>query len=171
MLTDGGFVGSCLMEASGFWGLSRRVLACDLAFCIALGGIPALRAHSALLLDYVPPEHPPGTPLGNTLRIRPPKLDWRDLEGDFPGSCGSGEGPGASGGNLTVCWAVKMEGSEVVNLNLGWQRRWTPSCIADSPLSTHHGSIPSGGVRLQPSQPPWQEVAGHWSGYRTPYPQ
>ena len=35
-----------------------------------------------------------------------------------------------------------MEGSEVANLNLGWQRRWTPSCIADSPLSTHLGSIP-----------------------------
>ena len=31
----------------------------------------------ALLLDYVPPEEPTGTPLGNTLRIRQPKLDWR----------------------------------------------------------------------------------------------
>ena len=30
--------------------------------------------HCALLLDYVPPEEPPGTPLGNTLRIRRPKL-------------------------------------------------------------------------------------------------
>ena len=37
----------------------------------------ALRAHCALLLDYVPPEEPLGTPLGNTLRIRRPKLDWR----------------------------------------------------------------------------------------------
>ena len=27
-------------------------------------------AHCALLLDYVPPEEPPSTPLGNTLRIR-----------------------------------------------------------------------------------------------------
>ena len=35
-----------------------------------LGGILALRAHYALLLDYVPPEEPLGTPLGNTLRIR-----------------------------------------------------------------------------------------------------
>ena len=34
------------------------------------GGILALRAHCALLLDYVPPEEPPGTPLGNALRIR-----------------------------------------------------------------------------------------------------
>ena len=42
------------------------------------GGILALRAHCALLLDYVPPEEPLGMPLGNTLRIR------RDL----PGSCG-----------------------------------------------------------------------------------
>ena len=31
----------------------------------------------ALLLDYVPPEEPLGTPLGNTLRIRRPKLHWR----------------------------------------------------------------------------------------------
>ena len=41
------------------------------------GGILALRAHCAVLLDYVPPEEPLGTPLGNTLRIRRPKLDWR----------------------------------------------------------------------------------------------
>ena len=41
------------------------------------GGILALRAHCALLLDYVPPEEPLGTPLGNTLRIRRPNLDWR----------------------------------------------------------------------------------------------
>ena len=33
-------------------------------------GIFALRAHCALLLDYVPPEEPPSKPLGNTLRIR-----------------------------------------------------------------------------------------------------
>ena len=36
----------------------------------AKGGIFALRAHCALLLDYVPPEEPPSTPLGNALRIR-----------------------------------------------------------------------------------------------------
>ena len=34
------------------------------------GGIFALRAHCALLLDYVPPEEPPSTSLGNALRIR-----------------------------------------------------------------------------------------------------
>ena len=34
------------------------------------GGIFALRAHCALLLDYVPPEEPPRTPLGNALRVR-----------------------------------------------------------------------------------------------------
>ena len=45
--------------------------------CVVLGGILALRAHCTLLLDYVPPEEPPGTPLGNNLRIRQPKLDWR----------------------------------------------------------------------------------------------
>ena len=42
-----------------------------------LGGNLALRAHCVLLLDYVPPEEPLGTPLGNTLRTRRPKLDWR----------------------------------------------------------------------------------------------
>ena len=41
------------------------------------GGILALRAHCALLLDYAPPEEPLDTPLGNTLRIRRPKMDWR----------------------------------------------------------------------------------------------
>ena len=55
---------------------------------------------------------------------------------------------GLLGGNLTVCWAAEMEGSQVASLNLGWQRRWTPSCIADSLLSTHLGTISSGGVRL-----------------------
>ena len=35
-----------------------------------LGGIFALYAHCALLLDYVPPEEPPSTPLGNALRVR-----------------------------------------------------------------------------------------------------
>ena len=34
------------------------------------GGIFALHAHCTLLLDYVPPEEPPSTPLGNALRIR-----------------------------------------------------------------------------------------------------
>ena len=47
----------------------------------SIGGNPctarALRAHCALLLDYVPHEEPLGTPLGNTLGIRRPKLDWR----------------------------------------------------------------------------------------------
>ena len=41
-----------------------------------VGGILALRAQCALLLDYVPPEEPLGTALGNTLRIRRSKLDW-----------------------------------------------------------------------------------------------
>ena len=37
---------------------------------LLLGGIFALRAHCAVLLDYVPPEEPPSKPLGNALRIR-----------------------------------------------------------------------------------------------------
>ena len=36
----------------------------------SFGGILALRAHCALLLDYVPPEEPLGMPLGNAIRIR-----------------------------------------------------------------------------------------------------
>ena len=35
-----------------------------------VGGILALRAHCGLLVDYVPPEEPVGTPFGNALRIR-----------------------------------------------------------------------------------------------------
>ena len=34
------------------------------------GGMLARRAPGALLLDYVPPEEPPSTPLRNALRIR-----------------------------------------------------------------------------------------------------
>ena len=37
---------------------------------LSMGVIFALRAHCALLLDYVPPEEHLGTPLGNALRIR-----------------------------------------------------------------------------------------------------
>ena len=51
----------------------RCILCCDSLVAEArraLGGIFALRAHCALLLDYVPPEEPPSTPLGNALRIR-----------------------------------------------------------------------------------------------------
>ena len=39
-------------------------------FHVFFRGIFALRAHYALLLDYVPPEEPLGTPLGNALRIK-----------------------------------------------------------------------------------------------------
>ena len=46
---------------------SKELLCCRVH---AKGGILALRAHCALLLDYVPPEEPLGTPLGNALRIR-----------------------------------------------------------------------------------------------------
>ena len=42
----------------------------DTALWGPFGGIFALRAHCALLLDYVPPEEPPSKPLGNALRIR-----------------------------------------------------------------------------------------------------
>ena len=69
------------------WGLEIRCLRFALGLGLRMlqddtmhapyGGILALRAHCALLLDYVPTEEPLGTPLGNTLRIRRPKLDWR----------------------------------------------------------------------------------------------
>ena len=42
----------------------------SLLSCTEWGGMFALRAPGALLLDYVPPEEPPSTPLGNALRIR-----------------------------------------------------------------------------------------------------
>ena len=41
---------------------------------LVFGGMFALRAPGALLLDDVPPEEPPSTPLGNALRITRPKL-------------------------------------------------------------------------------------------------
>ena len=122
---------------------------------LMMWGTLALRAHCALLSDYVPPKEPLGTPLGNTLRIRGPKLDWRGPGWGPSRFLWHGEGPGPLGGNLTACWAPEIEGSQVVSLNFRWQRRWTPSCSADSPVSTHLGSIPGGGVRFQPSQPPW----------------
>ena len=60
----------------GIWGRlpwgGRLGLAVRVAFCCrcVFAGIFALRAHCALLLDYVPPEEPPTTPLGNALRIK-----------------------------------------------------------------------------------------------------
>ena len=42
---------------------------CSIA-TVVYGGMFARRAPGALLLDYVPPEEPPSTPLGNALRIR-----------------------------------------------------------------------------------------------------
>ena len=131
----------------------KAVKPLDWAVC---GGTLALHAHCALLLDYVPPEEPLGTPpLETPLELGDPNWTGGDLEGDLPGSCGMVKDQRPLGENLTVCWAAEMSGNQVASLNLGWQRRWTPSCIADSPLSTHLSSIPSGGVRLQPSQPPW----------------
>ena len=53
---------------------SDATFACQLC---SKGGILALHAHCTLLLDYVPPEELQSTPLGNTLRIRRPNLDWR----------------------------------------------------------------------------------------------
>ena len=46
------------------------------------GGILALHAHCALLLDYVPPEEPLGTPLGNTM-VTQTGLEGT-LRGTFP---------------------------------------------------------------------------------------
>ena len=48
------------LENGLFWG----------SLCTARALRAALRAHCALLLDYVPPEEPPSKPLGNALRIR-----------------------------------------------------------------------------------------------------
>ena len=73
------------------------------------------------------------------------------LRGTFPVLVAVVKGQGPLGGNLIVCWAAEMEGSQVASLNLGWQRRWTPSFIADSPLSTHLGSILEESVFSRPN--------------------
>ena len=41
------------------------------------------------------------------------------MKGDLAGSCGMVKDHGPLGGNLTVCWAAEMEGSQVASLNLG----------------------------------------------------
>ena len=43
---------------------------------------------------------PPKSPLETTLELGDPNWTAGDLEGDLPSSCGSGEGPGAFGGEL-----------------------------------------------------------------------
>ena len=58
--------GSCL--ALFTLGVAGVVMTCSAG--VDFGGIFALRAHCTLLLDYVPPEEPPSTPLGKALRIR-----------------------------------------------------------------------------------------------------
>ena len=65
---DSGTVVEGTYGAFGGGMVPRR--ACPISSYLAPGGIFALRAHCALLLDYVPPEEPPSTPLGNALRIR-----------------------------------------------------------------------------------------------------
>ena len=70
------FLASRISRFASLHNLSFCVHGCrptSLAHCNCLhtlGGMFARRAPGALLLDYVPPEEPPSTPLGNTLRIR-----------------------------------------------------------------------------------------------------
>ena len=52
----------------GFY--STETWVCWNSLYLNIGGMFARRAPGALLLDYVPPEEPPSTPLGNALRIR-----------------------------------------------------------------------------------------------------
>ena len=47
-----------------------------------------------------PPKSPQANPLETPLELGDPNWTGGDLEGDLPGSCGSGEGPGAFGGEL-----------------------------------------------------------------------
>ena len=61
-----------MRRRGGGGGGSRRKYRAD-----ALTGPQGESLHYVLLLDYVPTEEPLGTPLGNTLRIRRPKPDWR----------------------------------------------------------------------------------------------
>ena len=105
------------------------------------------------------------------------------MRGGLPVLVAVVKGRGPLGGNLTVCWAAEMEGSEVANLNWGWQRRWTPSCM-DSILALliHHSQPILVVLQVEESSAvpttmagtckPWErELAGCWSGCRTPYPQ
>ena len=77
--------------------------------------------HCALLLDYVPPKGPLGMPLGNTLRIRQPKLDSRGpsrflshgegpwaFRGELDCVLGNGDG-GQSGGETELGTANEMD--------------------------------------------------------------
>ena len=47
-----------------------------------------------------PLKSPSARPLETPLELGDPKWTGGDLEGDLPGSCGNGEGPGAFGGKL-----------------------------------------------------------------------
>ena len=47
-----------------------------------------------------PPKSPLARPLETPFELGDPKWTGGDLEGDLPGSCGSGEGPRAFGGEL-----------------------------------------------------------------------
>ena len=110
-----------------------KVLLFQILFQITeyLGRILALRAHCALLLDYVPPDEPLGTPLGNTLRIRRPKVDSRFLwHGQGPGAfgveldcvLGSGDG-GQLGGESELGMAKEMDSilhCQFTTLNPSW---------------------------------------------------
>ena len=51
------------------------------------GGILALCAQCALLLDYVPREEPLTRPLETALELGDPNWTGGGLEGDLPGSC------------------------------------------------------------------------------------
>ena len=70
-----------MIHSKQHWGCTIQFRTVGPVASTRLRGSPctarALRAQCALLLDYVPPKEPLGTPLGNTLRIRRPKLDWR----------------------------------------------------------------------------------------------
>ena len=97
--------------------------------------------------------HPISTGKGGyTKRGSIGRLDQGPLGGNLTVYLGSGDG-GQSGGKCELGMAKEMDS------------------FLHCRSSTHLDSIPSGGVSVQPSQPPWQEVAGHWSGCRTPYPQ
>ena len=58
------------VEATGKHHVRRILELYAMSAMLYLGGMFARRAPGALLLDYVPPEEPPSTPLGNALRIR-----------------------------------------------------------------------------------------------------
>ena len=73
----------------------RHAAACFNRWCL----IPPFVSLCVIRVQTMfPPKSPQARPLETPLELGDPNWTGGDLEGDLPGSCGSGEGPGAFGG-------------------------------------------------------------------------